>query len=215
MSLLMKWVNKSYIWLTERLYHRFAWAYDFTAWLVSFGTWSDWRRDALNYLGSGRVLEFGFGTGVLMSEMTNLGYKAYGLEPSPQMIKVAKQKAKVKGITLKIVQGKAEKLPFPKASFDNLISTFPSKYIYQDETMKNMERVLTSDGRVVITGIGVEFRSGLRNFLTGWLLNKGSHNFIKWFCQKAKNYGFITSVVQHREKAYILPIIIMEKSNEN
>lgn len=214
MSLFMKWINKFYLWATEQLYHRFAWAYDLVAWLVSFGNWSNWRRDALKYLQPGKVLEIGFGTGALLSEMTVMGYEAYGLEPSPEMLKAAQRKSKSERISLKVVQADAKKIPFSERTFKNLISTFPSNYIFDEDTLMEIGRVLTSDGRVVITGFGVKFRSDLKNWLTGWFLNKASDAHIELFCQKAEKFEFITWVVQHEEDSYILPIIIMEKKHD-
>ena len=32
-------IVRSYIWLTERLYHELAWTYDPVSWLVSLGQW--------------------------------------------------------------------------------------------------------------------------------------------------------------------------------
>ena len=215
MSLFSEWVNKTYIWVTEQLYHQFAWAYEVVARLVSFGNWSDWRRDALEYLGSGKVLEIGFGTGALLSEMTNLGYEVFGLEQSPQMLKVAQRKFRMEGRSLKVVQAKTQAVPFSDCTFENIISTFPSNYIYHDETLWELARVAKPDGRVVVIGFGVEFKSGIKNWLTSWFLNKGSDAFIELMSKKADVYGFNTKVVTHREEAYILPIMIMEKSHED
>jgi len=214
-TFLGKFIIKIYIWATDQLYHSFAWAYDFVAWLVSFGNWSNWRMDTLQYLQSGNVLEIGFGTGALISEMTGRQYDVYGLELSPQMQKVTRRRARVEGISLKIIQAKAQALPFSERKFNNIISTFPSNYIFDDDTLKEIKRVLTIDGRVVITGFGVLFKSGIKNWLTGWFLNKGSDSFIKAFSQRAEELGFNPNLVQHQGNTYTLSIIILEKENDS
>lgn len=213
MSLFRKWLVKSYIWTAEQLYHRFAWAYDFIAWLVSFGNWSKWRRDVLQYIKNGKILEIGFGTGALLVTMKRKGCDVYGLEPSSEMLKVTGRRMKREGISLLILQATAQAIPFPGHSLNNILSTFPSGYIYDDDSLKEIERVLAVGGRVLITGFGVRFNSGLKNWLTGWFLNGGSEIFITRFYQKVVESGFKPTVIQHQGDSYILPIIILEKKN--
>lgn len=213
MSLLRNWFLKSYIWTAEQLYHRLAWAYDFVAWLVSFGNWSRWRRDALGYLDKGKVLEIGFGTGALLVTMKKKDWEVYGLEPSSQMLKVTLRRMKREEIPLSILQARAQAIPLPDHSLFNIISTFPSGYIFDDGSLMEISRVLAVGGRVVITGFGIRFKSGLKNWLTGWFLNGGSEIFITRFCQKAAEYGFKPTVIQHQGDSYILPIIILEKEH--
>lgn len=210
MSLFGKWLIKSYIWATEQLYHKFAWAYDFVAWMVSFGNWSKWRRDVLGYMAKGTVLEIGFGTGALLVTMKRKGCDVYGLEPSSQMLKVTGQRMKRERISLRILQSRAQAIPFPDHSIVNILSTFPSGYIYENDSLKEISRVLAVGGRVLITGFGVRFNSRLKNWLTGWFLNGGSEIFIMRFCQKAEEFGFTPTLIQHQGESYNLPIIIME-----
>jgi ubiquinone/menaquinone biosynthesis C-methylase UbiE len=211
--MLRKWLIKSYLWAAEQLYHRFAWAYDFIAWLVSFGGWSKWRKDVLQYIIKGKVLEIGFGTGALLATMKRMGCDVYGVEPSTQMLKVTGRRLKTEGISMPILQARSQALPFPDHSLENILSTFPSGYIYDDGTLKEISRVLADGGRVVITGFGIRYDSRLKNSLTGWFLNGGSENFVKRFFQKAQEFGFNLSLIQHQGDAYILPIIIMEKDH--
>ena len=84
---------------TELLYHSFAWAYDLVAWLVSFGQWAQWRRDSLDYLQPGSVLEVGFGTGELLIEMSEMGLNVVGVELSPQMHRVTRRKLRKRALS--------------------------------------------------------------------------------------------------------------------
>lgn len=214
MKELNQFIIKTYLWAAEQLYHNFAWAYDFVAWLVSFGNWSKWRKDASGYLQPGEVLEIGFGTGSLLVAMTVQGLDVFGVEPSHQMLRMTKKRSKKEDLSPKIVQARAQAMPFSNGAFDNLILTFPSNYIFDDETLREMSRILTHVGRVVITGFGVEFKSDILNFLTGWFLNDGRDLFIREFCQKAEKLRFKSGLVQHNGESYTLPIVILEKKND-
>ena len=68
-----------------------------------------------------------------------------------QMIRLAKsrlEKADYK--TINLARGLAETLPFPDAKFDSVISTFPSEYISDSQTLSEIHRVLRDDGKFII-----------------------------------------------------------------
>src|SRR5437667_8865497 len=49
-----------------------------------------------------------------------------------------------------VLQGSAQRLPFTSASFDTVVSTFPSEYIYDPDTIAEVERVLRPGGRLIV-----------------------------------------------------------------
>src|SRR5437588_1309681 len=49
-----------------------------------------------------------------------------------------------------IRQGSAQHLPFSDASFDTVVSTFPSEYIYDPDTIAEVERILRPGGRLIV-----------------------------------------------------------------
>jgi len=51
-------------------------------------------------------------------------------------------------------RARAQKLPFPSNYFDNVVATFPSDYMLQDQTLAEIYRVLRSGGRLVIVAEG-------------------------------------------------------------
>ncbi len=71
------------------LYHEMAWTYDFIAWSVSAGLWSEWIRQVVPYAQGPNVLELGHGPGHLQVEFFRLGYKTFGLDASREMGKLA------------------------------------------------------------------------------------------------------------------------------
>jgi SAM-dependent methyltransferase len=67
------------------------------------------------------------------------------------MLRRAKHKARKVGLApFRACRAKAQALPFPDASFDSLVSTFPSEYIADPETLAELSRVLRPGGRLVI-----------------------------------------------------------------
>ena len=70
----------------------------------------------------------------------------------PQMVAAARdtlQRRKL-GERNWILQGSAQHLPFTDASFDTVVSTFPSEYIYDPDTIAEVERVLRPGGRLIV-----------------------------------------------------------------
>jgi ubiquinone/menaquinone biosynthesis C-methylase UbiE len=135
-------------WAFDRFYHEFAWTYDVVAAAVSGGRWVAWGRSALPYL-SGQVLELGCGTGNLQHLLAGRA-GTIGLDASAQMLSRASQKLACSGRTIRLVRALAQALPFPPASFDSLVATFPSEYIVDRATLAEALRVLRPGGRLVI-----------------------------------------------------------------
>jgi ubiquinone/menaquinone biosynthesis C-methylase UbiE len=209
-----KLLYQGYVWLTERLYHQLAWAYDTIAWLVSFGQWSEWRLVVLGHLLPGQILEVGFGTGELLFAMVEQGLDVTGLEISGQMHQIVSRKFRRKGCCVNRVQSRVETMPFSPQVFDNVISTFPSGYILREETLQETYRVLKSNGRMIVLGLYVVLKPGLLRWLTRWYLGSGGVSFIEHFVASAKQVGFEVEVIMHDTKRYILPVVILERNND-
>jgi ubiquinone/menaquinone biosynthesis C-methylase UbiE len=131
------------------LYHQFAWIYDLVAATVSLGRWRDWVHSALPYL-SGRLLEIGYGPGHLQATLLAKGLPAFGLDESRQMARQAGRRLRKRGFAPGLARGIAQSLPFPAGVFDTAIATFPSEYIFDPQTLRELRRVLIADGKLVI-----------------------------------------------------------------
>lgn len=208
-----RWIVKAYLWVTELLYGPLAWAYDVVAWLVSFGYWSRWRMDALDYIQTGSVLETGFGTGELLITLAEGGYDVTGLEPSAQMLSVSNRKLRQIGLSVKRVCGSAEGMPFKSNWFNNVISTFPSNYIFKEKTLCGIHRVMAREGRWVVVGLGARFKSGLKRGLTNLWLGRSMDAVIQHFIEFAESKGFQAIRVDHETDVYTLPVLIMVRSD--
>ena len=103
--------------------------YDRYARLLSFGQDPRWRRFLVSRIEAGpgdRVLDVATGTGAVALELQRQkGCSVVGLDQSAQMLEIAR--ARLPGVEL--VEGEADKLPFPDASFDGLTFTYLLRYV--------------------------------------------------------------------------------------
>jgi ubiquinone/menaquinone biosynthesis C-methylase UbiE len=132
------------------LYHPFAWTYDLVAASVSMGRWKQWVLSSADLLEGQRVLELGFGPGHLQVHLHAAGYQAVGLDESFQMARQASRRLLRRSRPPRLVRGLAQNLPYPARSFDNVIATFPTPYIYDPESLAEIARVLEPGGRLII-----------------------------------------------------------------
>ena len=138
-------------WAFARFYREFAWTYDTVAAAVSGGRWFAWGRAALPYL-RGEVLELGCGTGQLQRALASQPgvARAIGVDASPQMLAITRNKLTRDDLPMRLVRAFAQALPFPAASFDTVVATFPSEYIVERATLAEVRRVLRPGGRLAI-----------------------------------------------------------------
>jgi len=129
--------------------------YDRVDRLLAFGSGSWYRRRALERAGLARgvkVLDVAVGTGLLAREMVNiLGEDGgvIGIDPSPGMMA-----ASGKPIAIRLVQGRAEALPFASGSFDFLSLGFALRHLEDLEgVFREFRRVLRPGGRLLLLEI--------------------------------------------------------------
>ncbi len=137
--------------LFEALYHN-----RLLYWLASTipfaGQWRTWQRLVIPRLVGSDVLETGCGIGTLLTDMAEAGYTCSAVERSSQMLAATRDRLRHHGLEGKVAlrQGVAQDLPYPDASFDSVVSTFPTDYIFDPATTREMARVLCVGGRLLI-----------------------------------------------------------------
>ncbi|GER88289.1 hypothetical protein KDW_24510 [Dictyobacter vulcani] len=137
--------------LFETLYKNH-YLYRFASTVPFAGQWRVWQGLVLSRIRGQDILELGCGLGDLLADMLEAGYMCRAVEHSPQMVAAARStlhKRQV-GIDAWIIQGSAQQLPFSNQTFDTVVSTFPSEYIYDPDTISEVERVLRPGGRLII-----------------------------------------------------------------
>jgi len=98
----------------------------------------------------GKVLEIGVGTG------RNLYFyptevHLTGVELSPNMLEIARRRARESGIEVDLRAGDAQHLPFPDARFDTVVATLALCTIPDDRrAVTEMARVLRPGGRLLL-----------------------------------------------------------------
>lgn len=151
------------------LYGPLAWLFDPITRYVSGGHWQAWGRISLAYLPRGRVLELAHGPGHLLVALRRAGYRPVGIDRSPPMGRLAGQRLRGAGLLVPLVRARAQVLPFRKGSFDAVVAAFPTDYIFDPDTLREVARVTSADGRLVIVA-GAQRRGAQpdRHFLD-WL----------------------------------------------
>ena len=145
------------------LYHQFAFTYDLVAATVSLGRWKAWVLSVLPFIQGTRILEIGHGPGHLQRALLDRNLLAFGIDESSQMGHLAKVNLsrslrtrtnetdpKNAYTQTQLVRGISQYLPFASESFDTLVATFPSEYIFDSRTLAETQRVLVSNGRFII-----------------------------------------------------------------
>lgn len=132
------------------LYHQFAWTYDWVAAFISLGRWRQWTLSVLPYINDSRILEIGHGPGHLLQALSEIGINTIGLDESQQMIRRAYHRMAAQGFQPLLVHGLAQSLPFSDSQFRQIVSTFPSEYIFHPTTLLEIHRVLTPGGELLV-----------------------------------------------------------------
>ena len=193
------------------LYHPFAFTYDLVAAVVSLGQWKNWGRSILPFISGTRILELGHGPGHLQRFLLNRNLTLFAIDESAQMGKIARRRI---GPTQKLSRGLAQSLPYQDASFDCVVSTFPTEYIFNPQTLSEVKRVLRNRGRLIVLPAAWP-KSGLLQWLykvTGE--NQGSlDEIIKTRMEQPfKNAGFQTEIKIIEVKSGRLLMVIANKN---
>ena len=215
----MTWFGKLYLWATVRLYNELAWAYDPVSWLVSLGRWSEWRQSVLSQVVGERVLEIGFGTGDLLSQMAERGLDPVGLDASIAMHRVAARKLARRGLAVVRAHGFAQALPFPDESFDSVVSTFPAGYILDFLTLEEAARVLRrpdrsigqAGGRLVVAGLVVEVHAPVWIRIWKFLFGGQNGDMLRRFTDLAEAAGLRVNVLEQGSGLVQVPLVIAER----
>ncbi|HXU44804.1 MAG TPA: class I SAM-dependent methyltransferase [Thermoanaerobaculia bacterium] len=153
------------------LFHAFAADYDRVGTVLSFGSEHRYRRQALEQAGlrpGMKLLDVATGTGLMArAGAAILGdpRRVIGLDPNGSMLREAKKTG-----TAALVQGRAEDLPFPDASFDVLSMGYALRHVTSLEVaFREYLRVLRPGGRVLLLEITSPRSRLVRGLIRGYL----------------------------------------------
>ena len=130
---------------------------------AALSSWQDprWRRalvEELRPADGDRVLDVATGTGMVAAEiLARAGCSVTAVDQSAAML--ARARARFAGAAagrIELLEGEAEQLPFPDASFDGLSFTYLLRYVDDPAaTMRELARVVRPGGRVASLEFGV------------------------------------------------------------
>jgi SAM-dependent methyltransferase len=94
------------------------------------------------------VLDIATGTGVVAVTAARAGAHVTGLDITPALLEQARENARVAQLDIVWTEGDAEKLPYPDASFDVVVSQFGHMFAPRpDVAVSEIRRVLRAGGR--------------------------------------------------------------------
>jgi demethylmenaquinone methyltransferase/2-methoxy-6-polyprenyl-1,4-benzoquinol methylase len=129
--------------------------YDRYAALLSFGQDPRWRRFLVSRIEAGpgdTVLDVATGTGAVARELlARKSCTVVGLDQSPEMLAEARRRLPA---SVKLVESRAQDLPFPDAAFDGLTFTYLLRYVDDPAAvLRELARVVRPGGSIA----GLEF----------------------------------------------------------
>jgi demethylmenaquinone methyltransferase/2-methoxy-6-polyprenyl-1,4-benzoquinol methylase len=136
--------------------------YDRWSRLLSLGQDPRWRRFLASRIEVGpddMVLDVATGTAAVAIELVRrTGCSVVGLDQSPEMLAAGRERVEAAGVSdrIRIVEGSAETLPFPDASFDALTFTYLLRYVEDPATtLVELARVVRPGGSMAALEFGL------------------------------------------------------------
>ena len=150
------------------MFDRIAGIYDGINTLMTAGMHHAWRRRAVDLAGVGpgsRALDVATGTGDLAVELASRGAAVTGMDFSPGMLELAREKAPA----IEFEEGDALALGYEDASFDAVTVGFGARnFADLERGLQEMARVTKPGGRVVVLEITQPQRPPLSWFFRAW-----------------------------------------------
>jgi demethylmenaquinone methyltransferase / 2-methoxy-6-polyprenyl-1,4-benzoquinol methylase len=136
--------------------------YDRYARLLSFGQDPRWRRFLVSRMDVGpdhTVLDVATGTAAVAIELVRrTGCRVVGLDQSREMLETGGRRIEEAGLAdqIELIEGTAERLPFPDTAFDGLTFTYLLRYVDDPgATMRELARVVRPGGTIAMLEFGV------------------------------------------------------------
>src|SRR6267142_3660197 len=118
------------------------------------GTYPGLAIDRTTYRGAG-VLDLGFGDGRNMPLLRDLGFEVYGVEISPEICELTRDRMARLGVPVVLKTGGNSRIPFDDGAFDFVLSCHACYYVSPGETfadnLREIARVLRPGGRFIFS----------------------------------------------------------------
>jgi SAM-dependent methyltransferase len=98
-----------------------------------------------------RVLDVACGTGNQSIPAARTGAQVIGLDIAPNLLEQARERAQSEGLKIEFIEGDAEKLPYPAAQFDVVLSMFGAMFAPRPEVVASeFKRVCRAGGLIAM-----------------------------------------------------------------
>jgi len=117
--------------------------------------------DAVGMQAGETLLDVATGTGNAALEAARRGARVTGLDLTPELLSIARQRADEEGLQITLVEGDAQALPFADGSFDRVTSVFGAMFAPdQERTAAELLRVCRPGGTVAVAAWAPEGLNG-------------------------------------------------------
>jgi ubiquinone/menaquinone biosynthesis C-methylase UbiE len=136
------------------------------------------------------------------------------------MVRQASKRLLKNGVGFQLIRGDAHYIPFPRETFHNVVATFPAEYIFNLQTLNEIQRVLLPAGQLVI--IPTAWITGGRPLerLAAWVFKvsgeaPGNPNFMSSALKsRFATAGFRASSEIIKKRGSQVLVIVAKKSHE-
>jgi ubiquinone/menaquinone biosynthesis C-methylase UbiE len=150
---------------------------------------------------TGAVLEVGIGSGLNLPFYAGGVTSVHGIDPSAELLAMARERAAVAPFPVKLVQGSADRIALGDAAVDTVVATWSLCSIPNAaEALREMRRVLKGDGTFIFVEHGLAPDSGVRtwqNLLTPvWRPLAGGCHLNRKIDDLVRGAGFTITALQ-------------------
>ena len=123
-----------------------------------------YRREVVGAT-TGRVLEVGVGSGLNFPFYGKQVEIVFGIDPSPQLLAIARRRADVAGVRAELLQGFATAIPLSDSTIDTVVMTWTLCSITDPlAALREIRRVLKPDGKLLFVEHGLSPEPGVERW---------------------------------------------------
>lgn len=174
--------------------------YDLLNHVISLGLDTSWRRQAISQsLPSKSLLDVATGTADIALEVakSHPSTRVVGIDPSPRMLSLARQKISTQPVplqNLQLIEGTAESLPFDDSSFDAVVCAFGVRnFRDRDQGLREMARVLKPGGKLIVLELSMPSGHGFWDIATRFFVTEVMPRVASWISGNLRAYRYLSA----------------------
>jgi ubiquinone/menaquinone biosynthesis C-methylase UbiE len=175
--------------------------------------WREWVSSIQPFLSGQNVLELGHGPGHLQITLKKNHHKVIGVDESEQMVRTAYHRIIKAGHEPFLLRSYSQQLPIVDESFHHVVSTFPTEFISDPDTISEVYRILMPGGSFIFLPIAWIKNTHVLARLMAWLfrITGQSPDWDDRYLEPFIQEGFTTEVHTSDIRSSSVLIIIAKK----